>query len=102
MSDKRLLMLKLLVLWIVEYAKPAKEEQLKQVFRCNFSEYVLRHKLYSAARMLSQTNQSTTQISYELNFSSPSHLIAQFKKQFSTTPRQYRDELSQRNTTAKP
>lgn len=66
----------------------------KKIFRTNFSEYVLRHKLYSAARLLSQSTLSITQISYELNFSSPSHFIAQFKRQFSTTPRQFRDSMT--------
>ncbi|USI26425.1 helix-turn-helix domain-containing protein [Alteromonas macleodii] len=66
----------------------------KQIFRVNFSEYALRHKLYSAARLLSQSTLSITQISYELNFSSPSHFIAQFKKQFSKTPRQFRASMT--------
>lgn len=66
----------------------------KQIFRANFSEYALRHKLYSAARLLSQSTLSITQISYELNFSSPSHFIAQFKKQFSITPRQFRASMT--------
>lgn len=66
----------------------------KQIFRTNYSEYVLRHKLYSAARLLSQSTLSITQISYELNFSSPSHFIAQFKKLFSVTPRQFRTTMT--------
>lgn len=66
----------------------------KKIFRTNYSEYVLRHKLYSAARLLSQSTMSITQISYELNFSSPSHFIAQFKKLFSVTPRQFRTSMT--------
>ncbi|XQW83609.1 helix-turn-helix transcriptional regulator [Thalassotalea piscium] len=69
----------------------------KRIFRCNFSEYSLRHKLYSAARLISQTEQSVTDISYELNFSSPSHFIAQFKKQFNTTPYKYRIDVKNRS-----
>lgn len=65
----------------------------KSIFRCNFSEYSLQHKLYSAARLISQTDKSMTEISYELNFSSPSHFISQFKKQFSVTPKKYRGEI---------
>ena len=63
----------------------------KSVFRYSYSEYSLRHKLYSAARLISQTNKSVTEISYELYFSSPSHFISQFKKQFQVTPKKYRD-----------
>ncbi|MCM2679508.1 helix-turn-helix transcriptional regulator [Echinimonas agarilytica] len=68
----------------------------KSVFRCNFSEYTIRHKLYSAARMLSQEKASITEISYELNFSNPSHFIALFKKQFGITPKKYRTQMQQR------
>lgn len=66
----------------------------KHIFRVNYSEYTMKHKLYGAARMLSQSSLSVTQISYELNFSSPSHFISQFKKHFSVTPRQYRTSFS--------
>lgn len=66
----------------------------KHVFRCSFSQYCLRHKLYCAARLLSQSEKSITEISYELNFSSPSHFIAQFRRQFSYTPRQYRIKVN--------
>jgi AraC-like DNA-binding protein len=65
----------------------------KSIFRCNFSQYSMQHKLYSAARLISQTDKSMTEISYELNFSSPSHFISQFKKQFSVTPKKYRSEI---------
>lgn len=68
----------------------------KTIFRCNFSEFSLRHKLYSAARLISQTERSITEISYALYFSSPSHFIAQFKKQFKTTPFKYRQNVKTR------
>ncbi|MFC4699990.1 helix-turn-helix transcriptional regulator [Glaciecola siphonariae] len=64
----------------------------KRTYRYSYSEYTLRHKLYSAARLLSQSDKSITEISYELNFASPSHLIFQFKRQFALTPRQYRTQ----------
>lgn len=68
----------------------------KNVFRCNFSEYSNQHKLYSAARMLSQTTMSITDVSFELDFSSPSHFIALFKKQFGVTPKKYKSEVTAR------
>ncbi|MCZ2721640.1 AraC family transcriptional regulator [Marinomonas sp. 15G1-11] len=139
-SVMSLTLLKLLILWVVEHAKPVSHlhaqpittskgyERLapvidlfrhntyvelslveaaelchistsyfsrlfKSIFRFNFSEYTVRHKLYSAARMLTQTNKSITEISYELEFSNPSHFISLFKKQFNITPKQYRNEL---------
>jgi AraC-like DNA-binding protein len=67
----------------------------KGMFRYAYSEYRLRHKLYSAARLISQSNKSITEISYELNFSSPSHFITQFSKQFFITPNKYRKERRQ-------
>lgn len=68
----------------------------KKVFRYSFSDYLLRHKLYTAARLLSMQKTSITEISYDLNFSSPSHFIAQFKRQFSVTPLQYQKRVKQR------
>lgn len=69
----------------------------KTVFRCNYSEFTVRHKLYSAARMLSQSHMSVTDISYELDFANPSHFIALFKKQFGITPKRYRTQLEERH-----
>lgn len=71
--------------------------QFKKVFRYSFSEYSLRHKLYISARLLSMRSASITDISYNLNFSSPSHFIAQFKRQFGSTPLQYQKELLERH-----
>lgn len=68
----------------------------KSVFRANYSEYGVRHRLYSAARMLSQSEYSVTDISYELSFSTPSHFIALFKKQFGVTPKQYKLNIQER------
>lgn len=69
----------------------------KSVFRYNYSEYGIRHRLYSAARMLSHNQLSITEISYELNFSSPSHFIALFKKQFGITPKKYQSSVASRS-----
>lgn len=148
-SNKSLTLLKLLIIWLVEYAEPVmpphtkpiavtagydrltpvinlfkhqvyvelslvEAAQLchvstsyfsrlfKRIFRCNFSEYTVKHKVYSAARMLTQNNRSITDISYELNFASPSHFIALFKKQFGTTPKKYRTEQLKNMTSYLP
>ncbi|WP_245732108.1 helix-turn-helix transcriptional regulator [Thalassotalea agarivorans] len=68
----------------------------KKVFRCNFSEYLVRHKLNIAARRLSQTQDSITDISYDLGFANPSHFIAQFKKTYDQTPLKYRKQMIDR------
>ncbi|WP_020208790.1 helix-turn-helix transcriptional regulator [Gilvimarinus chinensis] len=65
----------------------------KSVFRYSYSEYSIRHRLYSAARLLAQSEQNITDIAYELGFSSPSHFISLFKKQFGVTPKKYHDQI---------
>ncbi|WP_096085074.1 helix-turn-helix transcriptional regulator [Agaribacterium haliotis] len=70
----------------------------KSVFRYNYSEYSIRHRLYSAARLLCQSDYSVTDVSYELNFSSPSHFIALFKKQFGVTPKKYKKSFVERGS----
>ncbi|BFM20263.1 helix-turn-helix transcriptional regulator [Gilvimarinus japonicus] len=65
----------------------------KSVFRYSYSEYGIRHRLYSAARLLVQSELSITDIAYELGFSSPSHFISLFKKQFGVTPKKYHDQV---------
>lgn len=66
----------------------------KSVFRCSYSAYNARHRLYSAARLLSQSDHNITSIAYELGFSSPSHFISLFKKQFGVTPKQYHNQVA--------
>lgn len=65
----------------------------KQTFQCNYSEYLMQYKLNLAARKLTQSNMSVTDISYWFNFANPSHFISQFKKQFGVTPKQYRTKF---------
>lgn len=65
----------------------------KSIFRFSYSEYVVRHRLYHAARMLGQSRVSITHLSYDLNFSNPSHFIAHFKKQYGCTPNRYRKAI---------
>lgn len=69
----------------------------KKHFRVPYSDYLIQHKLYSAARTLSQTNVSVTDISYDLNFSSPSYFIRQFKRHFNLTPHQYRQQAREQS-----
>ncbi|MEH6712036.1 MAG: AraC family transcriptional regulator [Paraglaciecola polaris] len=71
----------------------------KTVFRHTYANYILQHKLYHGARMLSQSKHSVTQISYDMEFSSPSHFIAHFKKYYGLTPYQYRSDINRRMLT---
>ncbi|WP_010554484.1 MULTISPECIES: helix-turn-helix transcriptional regulator [Pseudoalteromonas] len=65
----------------------------KKHFREPYSDYLIQHKLYNAARLLGQSDVSVTDISYDLSFSSPSYFIKQFKHHFKVTPHQYRQQL---------
>ncbi|WP_220754231.1 helix-turn-helix transcriptional regulator [Shewanella sp. KT0246] len=65
----------------------------KKHFRVTFSDYLIQHKLYNAARLLGQSTTSVTEISYELGFTSSSYFIKQFKQHFNVTPHQYRQQL---------
>ncbi|WP_286244564.1 helix-turn-helix transcriptional regulator [Pseudoalteromonas sp. MM1] len=67
----------------------------KKHFRVPYSDHLMQHKLYSAARLLGQTDVSVTEIAYDLNFSSPSYFIKQFKHHFKVTPYQYRQQYRQ-------
>lgn len=65
----------------------------KKHFRVAYSDYLIQHKLYNAARLLGQSDNSVTELAYELGFSSPSYFIKQFKKHFKLTPHQYRHHI---------
>jgi AraC-like DNA-binding protein len=65
----------------------------KKHFRVAYSDYLIQHKLYNAARLLGQSTVSVTDIAYDLGFSSPSYFIKQFKYHFKITPHQYRQQL---------
>ncbi|MDN3377842.1 MULTISPECIES: AraC family transcriptional regulator [unclassified Pseudoalteromonas] len=65
----------------------------KKHFRIPYSDYLIQHKLYNAARLLGQSDISVTDIAYDLGFSSPSYFIKQFKFHFKVTPHQYRQQL---------
>lgn len=62
----------------------------KKVFHQSFSQYMLTYKLHLASHYLKNSNKSVTTICYELSFAHPSYFIAQFKKYYGLTPRQFR------------
>lgn len=65
----------------------------KKVFHKTFSEYMLTYRLHLASHHLKNSKRSVADICYELEFSHPSYFIAQFKKYFGLTPKQYRKML---------
>ena len=61
----------------------------KQYFQTSISDYILKKKLEVSLEMLKRTNKSIEEISDELYFSSPSHFIRLFKKNYNITPKQF-------------
>lgn len=60
------------------------------VVGCGFSEYLSSYRLYHAALLLSESNLSITEISYEIGFSTLSHFFRCFHAAYGCTPKQYR------------
>ncbi len=65
----------------------------KRTFGQTYSAFCLQHRIQAAARLLSQTEQSVTAVSYDLGYSSPSYFVTQFKRVMHITPRQFRTRL---------
>lgn len=64
--------------------------RFKAVFGMNFMLYARIYRLHLAARRISSTRQSVSEIAYDLGFSSPSHFTHRFHERFGMTPRAYR------------
>ena len=52
-------------------------------------EYIKRHRLMKACELLQTSDKSVQEVSALTGFSTPSHFIAQFKKQYGLTPHAY-------------
>jgi len=55
----------------------------------NFKDYISSLKLQNARNILVTTNKNITEIAYDTGFSSTSHFISAFKKEFGLTPKQF-------------
>jgi len=71
------------------------QEHLSRIFKAetgmNISEYAMKVRIDTAARMLQYTELSVAQIGSQLAFSSQSHFTEMFKKYKGTTPSVYRN-----------
>lgn len=65
----------------------------KQSMGVSPHEYLTQCRLEAAKQMLKKTNLPIIEIAAEVGFNSQSHFITLFKKQFGTTPLQYRKEF---------
>lgn len=95
----------------ISLAEIAKQEYLSvsylsRFFQKNlnmtFSQYVKRLRLIHAARLLTQTEESITRISYDCGFKTPSSFIEVFKQQYHKTPGQFRESKQKTMHTSAP
>lgn len=59
----------------------------------NFKDYLLDLKIRQAEKLLLSTEKSVTEIAQDINFSTASHFITQFKKKTGITPQKFRKTL---------
>jgi AraC-like DNA-binding protein len=69
----------------------------KQAFGIPFSEYLESLRLIEAERILLTTDKSVTDIAAELGFSSASHFIERFKKNYGLPPKIFRAKIRNSN-----
>jgi AraC-like DNA-binding protein len=65
----------------------------KSAMGINFKDHVNRVKLKNARDLITATDTSITDIAYTAGFSSTSHFISVFKKEYGTTPKQFRKSI---------
>lgn len=53
--------------------------------------YAILHRVEYAKELLSYSQQSVSEIAYQLGYSSPSHLTSQFKQQTGMSPKEFRE-----------
>ncbi|MFD0588715.1 response regulator [Paenibacillus sp. GCM10027627] len=58
----------------------------------NFTDYLHRHKMQVAARLLEQREESVEMVALKLGYSDRTYFSKVFKKYMGTTPREYRDK----------
>ena len=70
------------------------KEGFKQLYGDTVYAYLLDHKMEEARRMLEERQYNVNEVGLKLGYSTASHFIAAFKKQFGTTPKKYLMSLS--------
>ena len=70
------------------------KEGFKQLYGDTVFAYLLDHKMEEARRMLDSQKFNVNEVGLKLGYSTASHFIAAFKKQYGTTPKKYLGSLS--------
>lgn len=63
----------------------------------NFKDYIGSIKLQNARNLLVTTTKNITEIAYDTGFSSTSHFISAFKKEFGLTPKQFQIKIKSKS-----
>lgn len=62
----------------------------KGLIDCTVNDYILRERLKKASALLTDSQASITEITYQVGFSSPAYFSSVFKTRYSTTPSEFR------------
>ncbi|WP_316741838.1 helix-turn-helix transcriptional regulator [Pedobacter antarcticus] len=62
----------------------------KGLIDCTVNDYILRERLKKAAALLTDSQASITDITFQVGFSSPAYFSTVFKARYSTTPSEFR------------
>ncbi|WP_219223700.1 helix-turn-helix domain-containing protein [Pedobacter antarcticus] len=62
----------------------------KGLIDCTVNDYILRERLNKAAALLTDSQASITEITFQVGFSSPAYFSTVFKARYSTTPSEFR------------
>lgn len=65
----------------------------KKALKQNFNDYITSVRLFEGKKRLISTDESITDIAFEVGFASSSHFISKFKKQEGITPKQFRAKI---------
>lgn len=71
------------------------KEGFKQVYGNTVFGFLLKYKMERARQLLVSGSLNVNEIGQELGYSSPSHFIVAFKREFGTTPKKYAMSLTQ-------
>jgi DNA-binding response OmpR family regulator len=74
------------------YSKTVFYNKIKALTDLNPSQFVRMIKLKEAAKLLKATDLNISEIAYNIGYSDVNYFRIQFKKQFKTTPKAFRDE----------
>ncbi|RPD39758.1 helix-turn-helix domain-containing protein [Chitinophaga barathri] len=65
----------------------------RKIYKTSYYQYLLQHKMEKAKELLRDEQQTITSVAYMLGYSSCSHFTRLFRKSFSLSPQEYKNQL---------